>query len=240
MPIPEHAEAVPARGNGSDRGLQFEVNALNRMLAGRVNPRVTEYGSGLYGVAMPTLDPRWTFKITRDRTEAAFVNAVRRLGLRCSLRGIVRCSPVYETEPTRGRKEASARTFVYWREAASTTGDDAYLRLGQLRHGRLMTMVTQAKKRIEQAMDIFADDNVDITPESYDAALAYFEVNPLLAETGEDLRRLAAYGILVTDTHLGNWGIIPRRPTRLTLIDPGLVRFMTPEARDAIGSYPRL
>jgi hypothetical protein len=205
--------------------------AVDDPLPALTNPVVHEFGTGKWGVAMPTRNPRWACKITRDWSEAQLVNCLRKLRRNCTLRGIVRTSPVYECEQDAGGDPV----FVYWRERAALTGDDAW---DEFANGTRRTMALQAYNRVIDALYVIR--STDTSTSEYKAAVANLLKNPFLAETGEDLLELASEGVLVTDLNLNNWGVIPRRSNRMTLIDPGLVRYLTPAAKRLRAGIPWL
>lgn len=235
MPI-EDAAAVAATDNSGSGPASAKVYGNPRR--SRSNPRVKEYGTGYYGVVMPTHNPKWVFKITRDASEARFINAIRNLGMSCSVKGLARVSPVYRAGRTyhKGNK-SEVPTFAYWRESADHVDIEAYDAMRRTRR----TMTDQAEIRILKALDGVrtAADKVGGHVLAGVAELAYADMllNPLLAESGADLVKLAQIGIVVTDIHLGNWGVVPRRANRLTLIDPGQVVFASETAEAAAGHY---
>jgi hypothetical protein len=192
----------------------------------RANPRVAEYGSGHFGVAMPTHNPRWICKITRDESEALLVNALRVLGLGCKLKGLARCSPVYAMD---------SFTYIFWRESATVAGDDVwgYLadRSSRERAVRLTNKVFNAVDRLRNGWD---------DPDERDAAYRSLESAPELEAAGHDLRMLASHGIYPTDIHEGNWGILPRRPGQASLLDPGNVEWDVAAYRFARAKIPLL
>lgn len=181
----------------------------------RANPRVAEYGSGHYGVAMPTHNPRWLCKITRDESEALLVNALRILGINCKLKGLARCSPVYALD---------SFTYIFWRESATVAGPAVWEYLADRSS---MERTKRLTNRVFNAVDRLRNFWQD--PEERDAAYRSLETSPELEAAGHDLRLLESYGIYPTDIHEGNWGIVPRRPNQATLLDPGQVEW-APEA----------
>jgi hypothetical protein len=195
---------------------------------------------------MPTRNRRWVFKLTLDRSEAGFINAVRRFRMQCSLRGICRYSPVYDTGITMPHSHSSnARVFAVWREAADVAGDDVWVDLAKTPR---RTMGRQAEQRIIQGLDRLRGDDeagrqfrtVKDWQRGSRAGVAAWRNNPLLIDTADDLMDLMDRGVYVVDVHLGNWGIVPRRPKLLTLIDPGQVQFTTNRAKDAAMDIPLL
>ncbi len=64
--------------------------------------------------------------------------------------------------------------------------------------------------------------------------------NSMVADAANDLLRFMQKGIVVTDINLGNWGIMPRRPKALTLIDPGHVVYLTAKAKSIASDIPSL
>ena len=221
MPIEVTMEEITRRGADTRRD-ESAVAPWNRRSVRttvRANPMVREHGSGYHGVVMPTRNPKWVFKITRDVSEAKFWNLLRLLGKQCSIVGIAKCSPVYRV-PIRltGMAPYHSTAYVLWREAADVAGSETWVRLAEGRE----TMSRQAIVRVQQALDLLRGDF------EQDAAQAYqfYLKNPMLESTGLDLLEiLAATGVIVTDIHLNNWGIVPRRPRKATLLDPGEVHF---------------
>lgn len=202
----------------------------------RRNPQVKEYGSGHYGVVMPTKDPRWVFKLTTDRSEAQFINAVRKLGSICSLNGICRYSTVYDTG-LRQAKSSAQRIYAVWREAADVAGEDVWTWFA---NSPRKNFARAARNAIYDGLDALRSDGEGIEYlAAAEVALRSWNTT-MLADTADDLLNLMGAGIVVTDVHLGNWGIVPRRPKLLTLIDPGMVRFVTPEAKELASGIPLL
>ncbi len=217
MPIPEEA-VVPVRSN----------------------PRVREYGSGHYGVVMPTRDPRWVFKLTTDVSEAHFINAIRNMGMRCSLRGICRYSAVYDVGERQPSRSSSGRTYAVWRESADIAGEDT---ISAFDGTPRATMAAQAWRRIAHTLDYLREVYAQGTNRALleaKRALQDCKQNGMILETAEDLLHLLGKGIVVTDINLSNWGVVRRRPKVLTLIDPGMVVFLTPKAKAVATGIPLL
>jgi len=204
------------------------------------NPRVREHGEGFFGVVMPTHDPRWVFKLTRDASEAHFVNAIRRMGLRCSLTGIARYSPVYNTGLAQPSSTSSGQVYALWREAADVAGIGVWEAFANTPR---RTMAKHAAGRVRDLIDALRDFHAERSKKTLQQARIMLQgcaQNGLLADAAEDLLALMNKGIVVTDVHLGNWGVVPRRPKVLTLIDPGMVVYLTGKARTLATGIPLL
>jgi hypothetical protein len=211
----EHQDLMPV-------AIDDELPALTNPRRRR-NPVVHEYGTGNWGVAMPTRNPRWLFKLTRDHSEAMFVNLMQSLHRNCALEGIVRTSPAYECQPAvrSAHGSSSRRAYVYWREAATVTGDDAWNAFDGTSRQQMAGMAYNRVRDTLDRMRDYANDPTEGADEAVDAALVGMAKNPMLMRTAADLAALKAMDVYVTDLNLNNWGVIPRRSRAYTLIDPG-------------------
>jgi hypothetical protein len=198
----------------------------------RVNPVVEEYGSGFFGVALPTASRKWTLKLTVDDGEAALYSALHALGLSPKLEGIARATAVFNTCQRRSFMASSKPVFLYWRETATIMGMESYVRLGKEQPPHL---AVHAKNVIIDTIDAVRGTRSTTVRK---AALHKLVAAKLTRVAGVELEALAEDGFLVTDVHLGNWGIVPRAPDRLTLMDPGLVRFTTAKAERLVALHP--
>ena len=235
MPIPEAATVIIRK-----RPVSAWAASTRR------NPQVREYGSGYFGVVMPTSNPEWVFKLTTDQSEAHFINAIRNLGLSCRLNGIARYSPVYNTGIREIRDGESGETiYAVWRESATVAGEDVWVHLNRTSR---RTMAQQAERRIASSLDVLRGDagqgygyrNDKDWIAAAKASLLDWDRNPLLADTADDMLTLMEKGLVVTDINLSNWGLVPRRGSKLTLIDPGMVQFKTNNAKEAARDIPHL
>lgn len=84
---------------------------------GRTRKTFEEFGCGHYGCVMPTGDESVVFKVTSDESEAAFVVAVKTLGV--EPQGLVKYKSIYEIpQATRLRR----RVFLIVRDSADEVG----------------------------------------------------------------------------------------------------------------------
>lgn len=197
----------------------------------RINP-VQEYGSGFWGVAMPTVGGRWTLKLTADQSEAYLYSVLHGTGLSTKLQGIARGTAVFDTGLKRAHMGSGKPLYLYWREAASHMDDEAYAKLkGEQPPHR----VVHARNVIIDTLDVVRSSSRSFAERA--EALHKLVAAKLTRTAGVELEALAQDGILVADVHLGNWGIVPRAPDRLTLIDAGMVVYNT-AGRFQVSKYP--
>jgi hypothetical protein len=79
-----------------------------------------EYGSGHYGVVMPTNTPGIVCKVTTDASEAAFIAAYLSIKTNARPNGIVRYHQLFALpETSKGRP-----VFILWRDEATAVGVD--------------------------------------------------------------------------------------------------------------------
>lgn len=203
-----------------------------KMMPIRRNPVVEEYGEGFWGVAMPCVDRSWTLKLTTDASEAFFVAILHGVGLSGSVRGLVRTTNAFDTERFVARQSRKMPVYLYWREAAEFMDADAWRVLAQ----------SEPKHRIDHARNVIIDA-LDLTrghgrdPADIRKGISKLTGAKLTRAAGAELRALAVDGVLVTDVHLGNWGIVARAPDQLTMVDPGMVRF-TGAAKTLLKQHP--
>jgi len=186
----------------------------------RRNPVVHDYGEGYWGVAMPCVDRKWTLKLTTDRSEAHFVALLHGLGLASQVQGLVRTTDAFNTERKVPRNSVNVPVYLYWREAVEFMGDEAwaYMKAHAPEH-----RFVHARNVIIDALNRARIDGATLDDAA--AGIAKLTGAKLTRVAGAELRALSDDGILVTDVNLNNWGILPRAPDQLTMVDPGLVRY---------------
>jgi hypothetical protein len=196
------------------------------------NPPVVELGTGAFGVAMPTVGGDLVLKMTTDFEEARFVHAAANLGMNGTWEGIVRTSEVFSTSKKLHQSGFGHPVFVYWREIAFEMGYHVFDQLAQT-HSRMDAAV--AKHLIGEALQALRDGDAATIP----TTLRDMTNSEITRDAGAELLTLLEMGIMVTDIHQNNWGILERSPDQLVLMDPGRVVF-TSEAAQLARNIPSL
>lgn len=99
----------------------------------RTRIKAEEFGTGHYGVVMPTMTPGVVMKLTSDKTEADFVSWVLREKFGKDRPGLI---PYLKIAQIHGVKKSNREVFVLWRAEAEKVGEafvtykhpDAYVR----------------------------------------------------------------------------------------------------------------
>lgn len=173
--------------------------------------KVTEYGCGAYGCALPTLDPKIVLKITTDDTEAQFAE---KLAKTLVVPVCVKYEAVLKTDMTH-----QGRTItLLWREEAKDIGKLA---------GKSEDLVADQHAAAQDAFELIVDG---VRGADVNAALANWEKKVDAMKKSAELEWLARgmlrvyreQGIFFGDMHAGNIGRCPREGTlRWVITDPG-------------------
>lgn len=172
-----------------------------------------EFGCGAYGCVLPTHSPNVVMKITTDRSEARFATLLLRLPEMPE--GVVRYFGAYALSA----QHEGEPIYVLWREEAFGVGKV----LSFWEKGVLRDYLDAAGKVYFEHGPI-ADARV--------AAEVMEEYGGNLRAIGSTLRWFLSIGVLVTDIHSGNIGIVDRFGQSVAVItDPGQVVFMRKSVR---------
>lgn len=216
------------------------------------NPKAAEYGCGLYGCVIPTKTRGMVLKITSDSTEGKFVESLSKIknivgknvfeentaGL-VRYKEVIRFDEEYKNRRIYGllREESE---LIGLRQASSMFGDPNYF----LPQAKLLNEYKGAWDAIwnmfvfeqKQGSDRFASEigemvrsgeyeniALNYAMETLDMLESYPEMVPIV----KTLRFFMKFGMVITDVHAGNFGVV-RRKTRkkLVIIDPGNIIFL--------------
>lgn len=178
-----------------------------------------EFGCGAYGCVLPTATNNIVLKITTDRSEARFATMLLRLPEMPE--GIVRYFGAYAL-PVRHEGDS---IYVLWREEAFGVGRVLSWSEKQVLRGYL-----------DAAGAVYAGHGS--VERAASAAEAMEDYGGHLRAIGSTLRWFLSIGMLVTDIHSGNIGLVDRFGQRVAVItDPGQVVFMRKSVRVKV---PRL
>lgn len=173
--------------------------------------KVTEYGCGAYGCALPTLDPKIVLKVTTDDTEAQFAE---KLAKTLVVPVCVKYEAVLKTTTTHQGRPIT----LLWREEAKDIGKLA---------GRSEDLVADQHAAAQDAFGRIVDGE---TGAAVKAALANWERKVDAMKRSAELEWLARgmlrvyreQGVFFGDIHAGNLGKCPREGTlRWVITDPG-------------------
>jgi hypothetical protein len=124
------ADALQKGGHDADwamelqRRLRVWSNDVAKLERKRSGFGFKEFGSGHYGVVMPTNTPGIVCKVTTDKSEAAFIAAYLSIKVNARPYGIVRYHQLFALpESSKGRP-----VFILWRDEAADVGVDAIYR----------------------------------------------------------------------------------------------------------------
>lgn len=173
--------------------------------------KVTEYGCGAYGCALPTLDPKIVLKVTTDDTEAQFAE---KLAKTLVAPVCVKYEAVLKTNMTHQGRPIT----LLWREEARDIGKLA---------GKSEDLVADQHAAAQDAFELIVDGQ---TGAEVRAALANWERKVDAMKRSAELEWLARgmlrvyreQGVFFGDIHAGNLGKCPREGTlRWVITDPG-------------------
>jgi len=169
-----------------------------------------EFGSGVYGTVLPTEAENIVMKITTDRSEAHF--AAMLLHLPEMPEGVVRYFGAYAV-PSRRNGD---RIYALWREEAFGVG-------------RVLTFWEKPILRdyLDAAGKVYFERNRRSVANAAMAAEAMEDHGGNLRAIGSTLRWFLSVGVLITDIHSGNIGMVKRFGECVAVItDPGQVVFL--------------
>ena len=199
---------------------------------GRLSAKIQEYGCGVYGCVIPTLDPRVVLKVTTDDTEAEFA-AEWSSTLVAPI-----CVQYYATMPLTLQHNKRYVTLL-WRESADyvgtidhyisdTTSDDNKADEA-LRLIDEQWQASQIAYRALREQAPFAESAIRDWLNRCEAMARQTKI-PELRPLGDGLVEVyAAQGVLFGDIHAGNIGLVHRGDADLWVItDPGNIAVVRP------------
>ncbi len=193
---------------------------------------IKEYGCGVYGCVMPTLDPAVVLKITTDDTEAQFAmelaskmppNVVTKYELAIEL-----------PDDHQGRN-----VYLLWRESADHVGEINKV-LGKQADAAVDNQHGIAQDALREAWDIDKGKGDYQTLveclASWLAALHVMSVNPQLKELADGMRNaFIDHRVFMGDVHGGNLGLASGK---WVITDPGNVVIVdTDTVNDAVAMF---
>jgi hypothetical protein len=192
-----------------------ELDSVTRGKRGSIVARVKEYGCGVYGCVIPTLDPYVVMKLTTDDTEAEFAAEVADTLVAPIC---VKYHVVLETKA----KHLGNTVYLLWRDAAERVGGIRDLPGGDwaVHFINLQHRAAQAAFRAvrEQGMNAETTRLLIAWAESCEAIARQIQF-PGLRELGEGLVEVwGQQHILFGDIHEGNIGMVDGR---WVITDPG-------------------
>lgn len=183
---------------------------------GRMVAAMKEYGSGVYGTVLPTLDPKVVLKLTTDSTEFEFANE-----LAANLTAQVTCE--YHLVAGLPEKHQGRHTYLLWRDAADHVGKLGEYLDAHGRDGDAAEAAIDVQHRAAQAVySAFLDgEPAKHLIKKWETAARAMAKIPELAELADGMIvNLHEDKVFLGDLHGGNIGLIG---DRWLCVDPGNV-----------------
>jgi len=216
--MPKLAQVFPGRGN-------------------RISAEIREYGCGVYGCVIPTLDPNVVLKVTTDDTEAQFAAEIAH--------DLV--APIcvrYLADMALTLKHRGRSVTLLWRESADYVGNLAKY-LSERVRPESATEITQVALTLianqwDAAQIAFKALVQHASPDDKERAVSgWLEACekmarqtrvPELRSLGDGMVEIfAAQGVVFGDVHAGNIGLVHRPDgDRWVITDPGNIAVVLP------------
>lgn len=188
-------------------------NAKSRR--GKFTAEMKEYGCGVYGCVIPTLDPGIVLKATTDTTETEFA---AELGQSLVVPVVVE----YHMVVALAAKHHGARVSLLWRESAEKVGE---LEKGSLK--KVIEVQHHAATRVLLAIKQGVTQRKILGPllEQWMARLDKMAEHPELRYVATGMQRVwREQSIALLDVHAGNLGLCDRSGRKEWVVtDPGNV-----------------
>lgn len=204
-------------------GWMPRLNDLSRIEARAVAASIEEYGCGVYGCVLPTLDPNIVLKLTKDTTEAEFAGS-----LASTLVAPI-CVAYHLVVKTKVKHKGEAIWFL-WRDSAEHVGEvrealgteaARYINLQHLAGQKAFSAARNRSPRLAALLKVWLDRCADMRDQTQ---------VPEIQDLGAGLIKVwEQQHILFGDIHAGNLGLVGER---WVITDPGHVAVIDPSAID--------
>ena len=184
---------------------------------GKLTAALKEYGCGAYGCVLPTLDPKVVLKVTTDDTEYQFAN---------ELAGdlAVQVTVDYHLVAALPEKRGGRATYLLWRDAAEHVGKvNEVLGRGERGAQAVEDAINDQHAAAQKAfVDLMEGRDAKKSLAKWEAACNEMgRLVPELRELADGMiRNLHESGVLVSDVHGGNVGLVGEQ---WLIVDPGNV-----------------
>jgi hypothetical protein len=184
---------------------------------GKLTAAMKEYGCGVYGCVLPTLDPKVVLKITTDDTEAQFADKLAN-----DLTAQV--TVVYHLIAGLPEKHKGRNTYLLWRDSADRVGEINKVVEEGGGDGNLVEAAVDDQHKAAQQVYVALMEGkpaLKLIETWKKATLAMGRKVPELAELADGLiTNLIENKVFMGDIHAGNIG---RVDGRWLVVDPGNV-----------------
>lgn len=179
--------------------------------------KLVEFGCGVYGCVLPTLDARVVLKVSSDESEADFAKRLAR-HLPTPI-----VTAYYKVADIEGIKRQGDRISLLWRESAEQVGKIDTV-VGQHAEDAIAHQHDAAKAAFLAILEHKSPAKVDKLMTEWRYACADMGHVPELEYVSAGLLEAESIGIFISDVHGGNLGLCTRngRPTWV-ITDPGNV-----------------